>query len=205
MTSTQVKLVVIYLPELSVAVHFNNLDLFQSVLQQVSAWPLPTVDSSDFTDVLHGRPGSISTVETERIVWVSTAVSPKMAPPLQIKLKDSSFLLSCQNADHKWIMTDVEARESINSFFLIVALWMDEPLTAKRGKVYAAIQWMICAVMLLLFLCIGALCPQTLVALCGVSGSRHRQCQLLDWAGKHPHRVVPSSWAHQLKRKKKKR
>lgn len=37
----------------------------------------------------------------------------------------------------------------------------------------------------------GALCSQTLVALCGVSGSHHCQRELLDRVGKQPNFVSP--------------
>lgn len=51
----------------------------------------------------------------------------------------------------------------------------------------------------LYLLCSGALRPPALVALCGISGSHYCQRQLLDWVGKQPISVSPSSWTIQLK------
>lgn len=108
-------------------------------------------------------------------------------------------------------------------FFNRPIVWMDERLTAEgerfmlpsSGYVQSCIssylgrwkkEWELSLTLPLLIslwrlylLCTGALCPQALVALCRVSGSYHRQCQLLDWAGKQPH--IFSSWAHQKRPK----
>lgn len=95
-------------------------------------------------------------------------------------------------------------------FFNTPVVWMDERLTAEGGRfmlpssgyvVYFLVfrkmkekEWELSLTLPLLIslwrlylLCTGALCPQALVALCRVSGSYHRQCQLLDWAGKQHH------------------
>lgn len=60
-------------------------------------------------DYFHHALGNTSAVDTEWIVLVSTAISYRMAPPLQINSKDRSFLLSCQTTDHEWIRTAEEA------------------------------------------------------------------------------------------------